>query len=280
MTLQLLISTLDNGINSVAQLVLPQREGIGYVVSWQHSGDEEIDLPVELQRPDVEVYNLQGRGLSRNRNNAIRHATADVCLIADDDCRYTHEQLQAVLNTFEQTPNLDIATFRYSSEGHKKYYPARIEDLSTYPKGYYVSSIEIAFKRERILGKLWFNEHFGLGAEVFHCGEENIFLRDAIALGMNCKFFPITIVADQDPFVTIERDKEPGTLMTYGAELQLYKPGTKYLRGVLKAWRLKKQRKVPFFHAMKHILKGINYIKLHPEIKDCKPECDFRTPGL
>ena len=55
--------------------------------------------------------------MSRNRNNCLRHATADLCLIGDDDCRYTHEQLQAVINTFEQNPNVDIATFQYSSKG-------------------------------------------------------------------------------------------------------------------------------------------------------------------
>lgn len=270
MTLQLLISTIDQGINNVAKLMLEQREGIGYLVSWQRSNEDDIPLPEELKRDDVEIYNLAGRGISRNRNNCLRHATGDLLLIADDDCRYTIEQLNAVVGTFSQNPDVDIATFRYSSEGYKKYYPSQIEDLSTYPKGYYVSSIEIALRRERVVGKLWFNEHFGLGAEVFHCGEENIFLRDAITMGMNCKFFPITIVADQEPFVTLERDKEPGTLMTYGAELQLYNHGTKYLRSIIKAWRLKKQRKVPFLYAMKHMLKGINYIKLHPEIKDCK----------
>lgn len=272
MTLEILICTLDEGIAQIAPMLLPQREGIGYLVSWQHSDDKEIALPKALKRNDVKICYLAGRGLSRNRNNCLRHATADVCLIGDDDCRYTHEQLQAVIETFAQNPAVDIATFRYSSEGFTKHYPSTSQDLSTFPKGYYLSSIELAFRRESVQGKLWFNEHFGLGAEVFHCGEENIFMHSAIEKGLNCRFFPITIVADQEPLVTIERDKEPGTLMTYGAELQLYKPGTKYLRTLLKAWRLNKQRNVPFFHAVKYMLKGINHITRHPEIRDWTPE--------
>lgn len=272
MTLEILICTLDEGINSIPTMLLEQRESIGYVVSWQHSDRKEITLPKDLKRDDVKVCDLAGRGLSRNRNNCIKHASADVCLIGDDDCRYTHEQLQAVIDTFDQNPDVDIATFRYSSEGYTKYYPTTTQDISTFPKGYYLSSIELAFRRESVQGKLWFNEHFGLGAKVFQCGEENIFIHTAIERGLNCRFFPITIVTDQEPLVTLERDKEPGTLMTYGAELQLYKPGTKFLRTLLKAWRLKKQRNVPFFHAVKHMKRGINYIKRHPEIRDWQPE--------
>ena len=37
MTLEILISTLDDGINGVAAMLLPKREDIGYLVSWQHS---------------------------------------------------------------------------------------------------------------------------------------------------------------------------------------------------------------------------------------------------
>jgi glycosyltransferase involved in cell wall biosynthesis len=266
MTLQLLISTLNEGINSVAQLVLPPREGIGYVVSWQHSGNEEIALPVELQRPDVEVYNLQGRGLSRNRNNAIRHATADVCLIADDDCRYTHERLQQVIDTFEQNPNVDIATFRFEGEGSNKFFPTYSFNLSKFPKGYFVSSIEIAFRRERVQGKLWFNENFGLGAKIFDCGEEHIFIQDALSQALTCLFFPITVVRENDSTVCVKRDVEPGTLMAHGAILQLYNPSTVFLRILLKAYRLCRYRNVPFFKAVRHMKKGAQYMKSHPEI--------------
>ena len=88
MTLQLLICTIDGGIQQVAQLVLPPAPDISYVVSWQHSSpDDERTLPVALVRDDIQVYHLEGRGLSRNRNNCLRHATGDICLICDDDCR-------------------------------------------------------------------------------------------------------------------------------------------------------------------------------------------------
>lgn len=266
MTLEILICTLDEGVNNIPAMLLEPCEGISYLVSWQHSTDKEIAVPEQLKRNDVKICHLDGRGLSRNRNNCLRHTTADVCLIADDDCRYTHEQLQKVINIFAQNPEVDIATFKFKGEGSTKYYPKESFSLSTFPKGYFVASIEIALRRKSIQNIIWFNENFGLGAEIFHCGEEHIFIQDALSHGLTCKFFPITIVRENDSTVCIKRDNERGTLMAHGAILQLYQPKTKYLRMIIKAFRLWRKRNVPFIKAIRHMKNGINYIKSHPEI--------------
>lgn len=266
MTLEILICTLDDGIAQIAPMLLPQHNGISYLVSWQHSDSKETSVPVELKRDDVKICHLQGRGLSRNRNNCLRHATADVCLIGDDDCRYTHDQLQAVIDTFDHNPDVDIATFQYSSEGYTKHYPTTSQDLSTFPKGYYLSSIEIAFRRQSVQGKVWFNENFGLGSEVFHCGEEKLFIHDALSAGLECHFYPITIVLDQQPTEYLNRSMDTGTLMAHGADLQIFHRYTKWLRAILKAWRLQRNEKVPLRYGLQYIIKGINYMKRHPEL--------------
>lgn len=266
MTLEILICTLDEGINNVPSMLLEPYNGIGYLVSWQHSYSKEIALPEELRRDDVKICNLAGRGLSRNRNNCIEHATADVCLIADDDCRYTQEQLQMVIDTYTQNPSIDIATFKYSGDGDNKYYPEQTSNLKEFPKGYYVSSIEVSFKRDSVQGKVWFNENFGLGTEPFHCGEENLFIQDALAMGLRCQFFPVTIVHDRQPLEFLNRSIDTGTLMAHGADLQIFHSGTKHLRALLKAWRLRRDEKVPFFYGLRNINKGICYMKRHPEI--------------
>lgn len=268
MTLEILISTLDEGINNVPAMLLEQREGIGYVVSWQHSEGKEIAMPSQLKRDDVKVCDLAGRGLSRNRNNGLRHATADVCLIADDDCRYTHERLQTVIDTFAQNPEVDIATFQFEGAGSTKTFPKKTFNLSTFPKGYFVSSIEIALRRKSVVNKIWFNENFGLGAQVFHCGEEHIFIQDALSQGLTCMFFPITIVSENDSTISISRDVESGTLMAHGAMMHLYNPKTKYLRVLIKAYRLWRKRNVPLFKALRHMNNGIKYIKSHPEMME------------
>lgn len=262
MTLEVLIITLDEGINNIPAMLLEPREGIGYLVSWQHSDGKEQDVPNELQRPDVEVHHLAGRGISRNRNNCLRHASADVCLIADDDCQYTHEQLQAVIDTFVQHPDVDIATFRYSSENNSKIYPTQSINLATLPKGYYVSSIEIAFKRESVQGKFWFNELFGYGAPL-SCGEEELLVLTAKQQGLKCQFFPIDIVRHDDITNTINNISKSSMLMGRGAYTYIAHPLSFIARIPLNSFRLKKKYRVPFWHSVKNMLAGVRYYNKH-----------------
>lgn len=266
-TLQLLISTIDEGIDRVRSLVLPQREGVGYVISWQHSAPEKPrHVPQALQRPDIVITHLQGRGLSRNRNNALAHATADICLLADDDCRYTREGLQTLIDVFDNHPDIQLATFQMRSAGEKRTYPARSFSLNSPPRGYMAYSIEIAFRREAVQGVIRFNEHFGLGAERFHCGEEEIFLHDALHAGLSGRFFPITVVTHDDVTTDHIRVRERGVLMAKGAYLYIGYPAKMFLYPFPIAWRLKKNYDVPLLRSLRYMFSGLAYIIFHPSI--------------
>ena len=67
-----------------------------------------------------------------------------------------------------------------------------------------MTSFEIAFRRESVQGRLWFNEKFGIGA-IFPSGEEDVFLRDCLDTGLKGLFLPITI-ARHDSTTTSERN--------------------------------------------------------------------------
>lgn len=259
MTLQLLISTIDNGINKVAAMLLDPVDNVSYLVSWQHSNDERHELPAALVRNDVQVVHLQGRGLSRNRNNCLKHATADVCLIADDDCRYTHNQLNAVALTFATHRKVDIATFKV--QGINVEYPTQSFNLRERRKNYHARSIEIAFRRQSVQGRLWFNELFGLGAPELHCGEEEIFVHDAVTMGMECVYFPCFIVTHEGDSTSVTRVGSRGTLMARGAYLYTAYRSTMLRRAVLISYRLHRDHGVPFFYALRNIVAGIRYIK-------------------
>ena len=81
LTLDVAISTYKrDGIRKVEKMLPPPQEGVKYVVSWQEHDDNPI--PSELSsRADVEVYRLDKKGLSNNRNNAISHCKGDIILI-------------------------------------------------------------------------------------------------------------------------------------------------------------------------------------------------------
>lgn len=263
MTLQLLISTLNEGINRIPNLLLPPKEGVSYLVSWQHGeGFVPGELPEEIgSRDDVEVHVLQGRGLSRNRNNCFRHAGADICLICDDDCRYTHEGLQAVINTFEQHPEIDLATFVAKNDTEPKRYPSTRFNLKEKERNFYVISFEIAFRRLSVVGKVEFNENFGLGAEKFGAGEETIFVSDAINAGLNCEYFPIQVVEHCGPTTSVTRFADAKVLRADGAILFRNYRSTMWLRLPLMAWRVKRKAGVPFCYALKHIKDGIKEMR-------------------
>ena len=264
MTLQLLICTIDGGIDNVVDLILPPQPGVGYVVSWQHStADGHRDVPAPLLRDDIQVFHLEGRGLSRNRNNCLRHASADICLICDDDCRYTISGLQAVLDTFASHPGTDLATFVMQNPYCTKPYPSSAIDLQQRPKGYYPTSFEIAFRLQSVRGRLQFNEHFGLGAQLFHCCEEEIFIHDAQALGLHCHFYPTVIVEHDHPTTEASRATTPGVLMGKGAYLYIGYRRKMFLYPWPIAWRLHRQYGVSMAYGLRYLYKGLFHILRH-----------------
>lgn len=258
MTLDVLICTFGtDGITRVANMKLPVVNNVNYIVSWQLL-ETDTDIPRSLIRKDINIYKTTTKGLSINRNNAIAHSSSDICLIADDDLIYTEKQLLSIIDTFQKNPDIDIATFKYSGDDNKQY-PVVPFNIANKIKGYYVSSIEIAFKRERI-GDLRFNEHFGLGAPMLHASEEEIFIHQAICNGLKCYFFPLTITHHQEK-TTGNRALSPGVLMAQGAYIYIVYPLTALLRLPLFAWRSSRRRQTKMFPAMRHLWKGYIYGK-------------------
>lgn len=262
MNLEILICTIGSGIDRVATMLMQQRDDVSYLVSWQVPSLAEVVVPEELRRDDVRVVLLEGRGLSHNRNNALDNARGDICLIADDDLEYSEDSLGKVIECFEMNPQIDIATFCYDSLEDKKEYPNYEFDLSRFPKGYYISSIEIAFRRNSVQGKLRFDEHFGLGSPVLLAGEENVFVHDALTMGLKGRFFPITIVRHNHATTSVRECGERGLVMANAAYLHVaYRHDHMWLRAVLMAWRVSRAGKLPFMKASKWVWEGIAYAK-------------------
>lgn len=234
--LQVLICTLGEvGIRRIIAADHPHVPGVEYLVSWQLP-DMDIRIPEELKRPDFNIIKNRTRGLSKNRNLAIEAASAPLCLISDDDVTYSTEGLNAVIDCFNKNPENDILTFRYESRSDKKYYPSFPFSLSSPPKGYYVSSIEIAFRREKIMNKIRFNEDFGIGAR-FSSGEEEIFIHDALKAGIRGKYIPISIATHDAPSTSTRLASDPAFIRTKGAVLAHTHPWSWPLRMMSHAWR-------------------------------------------
>lgn len=233
--LDVCISTwLPSGIEKVADMNLPAVPGVKYIISWQnHQG---ASIPAALMRPDIKVVRFSGNGLAANRNNAIRYGNAPIILIADDDLRYTPDQLQSVISAFNEHEDAKLIAFRY--EGNNKHYPSESLKLTRrLPKNYFISSIEIAFRRE-CTATLMFDERFGLGSQSMHLGEDDKFLLDAIRLDMNCIFLPITITKHTEISTGQRQYTRPELAIATGCLIRGWYPWSWPLRIPLKAYRL------------------------------------------
>lgn len=199
MKLNLLICTCNGGIERIPAMLLPPRKDVSYIVSMQYTDKSWLHkVPgLLLERPDVRVLFLPGMGLSRNRNHALAAADGDVALIADDDCRYRQVYFDTILRIYTEHPEVDIVQFRINPvEGVPiKRYATYAHPYAKRPRGMYPTSPELTLRVSAVQGKLFFNEKFGLGSGHLPCGEEDIFLHDAMQAGLSVWYFPF-VVAD------------------------------------------------------------------------------------
>lgn len=193
--LEVLICTIDDGINHVNNMVLPPIDYIKYLISWQRTDSTEKEIPQALlQRQDIRVVTAEGKGLAANRNNALSHAEGDILILADDDAKYRPEYFKTILHAYEENPEADILTFQMvDGMGHfHKKYPVYPFNYAQCPKGFYYSSLEITMRRKAHLPL--FDTRFGLGATYLGCGEEEIFIHDAAQNKMLIRYIPKVIV--------------------------------------------------------------------------------------
>lgn len=256
LTLDVAISTYrPEGIERVVKMLRPlePKKGVRYVVSWQEHGD--APLPTYLaDRGDVEVWRTDLKGLSNNRNNSIEHCRGDIVLIADDDLEYYPDFAEKIISAFEEKPLLDLGIFKVEFHNPKKYPEETCRLSLPFPKGYYCSSVEITFRRER-LNVLSFSPEMGLGAPVLQSGEDELFLISAIKRGYDCEFFPIAIATH--PSESTGDKISPGTLRAQGFIMAMIYPLTSFLRIPLKAYRVSKTTNAPFFKSTYQLLKGL-----------------------
>lgn len=255
MTLDLAMVTYQpQGIVRISNQQLPHVEGVRYVVSWQQHHDAPIP-PDIASRQDIIVHRFDGKGIASNRNNAIAHCTGDIILFADDDITYTQAQLTNIIEIFEHNHDLDVATFKYD-HNRKSTYPDFETKLSPrLPKNYFVSSIEIAFRRATC-GHLRCHPELGLGSPELHGGEDEVFLMNAIKHAYNCRFFPLTICTHDHPSTGTKMNPTDENLRASGCVIALYYPWTSPLRIPLKAWRLYKSGRSSFLRAFRLMLSG------------------------
>lgn len=229
--LQVLICThRADGLARVANMALPAMPQVEYIVCCQ---SRPLPVPHELaDRDDIRVSFFEGTGLSNNRNNALGLATADYVLFGDDDLMYLREGLRAVIDVFDEDPDLGIACFKQHTSDRRDYPDERMPLRVNAFKPYYAYSSEMAFRREHIERHgLRFSPLAGINAPFLGSGEEDLFLHHALNSGLKGCFYPVYICRHPH-HTTTGRRMSPSVIRARGAVLRIMHPYTSPLRMV------------------------------------------------
>ena len=190
MTFEILISTMHKNRIKILAMLTEMNIHCNCVVVNQC--DEETKIIEQIDSQKISMIFTKERGLSRSRNMALRNATADIVLIADDDLYYYDSFDKTILEYYESHPYVDLAMFAIDSYSHKckeTETKSKFLELGTY------ISIQTSLNRNVVLNKgISFDEFFGTGSKVFDSGEENIFLADCYKKGLKIYYCPKKIL--------------------------------------------------------------------------------------
>lgn len=127
----------------------------------------------------AKMISTQTRGVGKNRNLALIYATAEICLLADDDVVYDDGYENKVCNFYDDHPDADVVIFNFkvSRNGSE---PKDIikETKKLKRKKLQYGTYAISFRRTSIdWNNIRFHHYFGGGA-LYSCGEDSKFLND------------------------------------------------------------------------------------------------------
>lgn len=139
----------------------------------------------EFEDYKAKMISTQTRGVGINRNLVLTYATADICLMADDDVRYSDDAKERVLKEFENHPDADVIVFHFASDDpYRK--PPKYDKTKKWPKFARTpwGSIRIAFRLNSVRkANAWFTTLFGGGC-LFPSGEDSMWIKDLRKAGL------------------------------------------------------------------------------------------------
>lgn len=135
----------------------------------------------------AKMISTSTKGVGINRNLTLMYASADICLLADDDIVYRDDLEQVILNEFGKHPDADIIIFNYDAinSGTRKIKKFKKTKKSSKFFRKMGGGIRIAFRLASAKkANLWFTALFGGGC-IFPCGEDSKWLIDAYNKNLN-----------------------------------------------------------------------------------------------
>jgi len=219
MNFTIIISTIDERIMGVKKIIdnISSIKDVTIIVGHQLTSKEVessvADTVAHIRSlPNVIYSKLHGKGVAKNRNNALRFIPRGaLCLILDDDVVPQPDIVERVQRAFARLPDAEFLSFKLSDEEGRDYkrYPTVKEPIMHTGKTLRgIGTTEMAFRSEAIAGRFRFDERFGPGAERYKTGEDYIFAMDLLRGGVQMWFVPEVIAAHPGRSTGRRFDKE------------------------------------------------------------------------
>lgn len=185
MSIQVLLSTMHQTDHNVIKRIGLECDAV--VVNQCETDSVEL---FEYNGHCIHWINSTTRGLSKSRNIALDNATADICLLVDDDEELSPGYSSTIENAFHRHPNAGIISFQAEGvESTFKVY-SRKECRIGYLRSMRLASVEITLNSNLIKHHgICFNERIGAGTK-YLMGEENALLFDIISKRIPVYYVP------------------------------------------------------------------------------------------
>ncbi len=160
--LEILIATTERTDTGFLSSVFPGGLEEASVLIVNQSVDDKR-IPESMDDDRLRIINLEGKGLSRSRNTALKNAKGDILYLADDDVEFLPGFSDSIKKVHKTFPD-DIIIFPMTDEkgrffGKHRSRPYRMRRVDK------IFSPQISFKRSFIdRNGIRFDERFGLGA--------------------------------------------------------------------------------------------------------------------
>lgn len=154
-------------------------------VVFANQGDCTSYKECKFDNHIAKMISTETRGVGINRNIALSYATADICLLADDDVVYLDNARDIIISEFEKNKDADVIVFYLESNdpSHRQLQYSSTRKHRKFERMPW-GAIRIAFRLNSIKkSNVWFTALFGGGC-IFPSGEDSIWLHDLKKQGL------------------------------------------------------------------------------------------------
>lgn len=265
MTIQTLVVTVDRKDTDLAGCMNIQTDAIiGNQADF--AGEERFCL----NGRQILFLTETDRGVGRNRNRVLERASAEICVLADDDMRFVDGYPEIVERAFRECPEADVIVFNLIEKEPRRYGNRRIFPV-TYGTYARYGAARMALRRQAVMDSgIRFSLLFGGGAK-YGSGEDTIFLHQCLKRGLKIMAVPWALAEiDQDALSTwfhgydgqFFRDKGALYACLHGKAAPLF------CARYLVKYRGKYRRAYPARRAWRDMLSGIaDYQKTAEEVR-------------